>query len=154
MFFFLMIRRPPRSTRTDTLFPYTTLFRARGRRDRDAALLLLGHPVHLAGALVGLTDLVGLARVEEDPLGRRRLARVDVGHDADVADSFERVGALCHLGSLATCERPGQARSLRRCTSGAHPPRWVGGSGPLPAVGGEGLVGLGHLGHVFLTLPP
>src|SRR3546814_6504184 len=35
-FFFLMIRRPPRSTRTDTLFPYTTLFlsRARARRRR------------------------------------------------------------------------------------------------------------------------
>src|SRR3546814_9253142 len=37
MFCFLRIRRPPRSTRTDTLFPYTTLFRspqdpARGRR--------------------------------------------------------------------------------------------------------------------------
>src|SRR3546814_995677 len=31
-FFFLMIRRPPRSTRTDTLFPYTTLFRS----DRDS----------------------------------------------------------------------------------------------------------------------
>src|SRR3546814_9481267 len=28
--FFLMIRRPPRSTRTDTLFPYTTLFRSSG----------------------------------------------------------------------------------------------------------------------------
>src|SRR3546814_13262030 len=28
IFFFLMIRRPPRSTRTDTLFPYTTLFRS------------------------------------------------------------------------------------------------------------------------------
>src|SRR3546814_8566588 len=28
MFFFLMIRRPPRATRTDTLFPYTTLFRS------------------------------------------------------------------------------------------------------------------------------
>src|SRR3546814_12093909 len=28
MFFVLMIRRPPRSTRTDTLFPYTTLFRS------------------------------------------------------------------------------------------------------------------------------
>src|SRR3546814_19660074 len=27
-FFFLMIRRPPRSTRIDTLFPYTTLFRS------------------------------------------------------------------------------------------------------------------------------
>src|SRR3546814_6787804 len=41
-----MIRRPPRSTRTDTLFPYTTLFRSPdasdlqplSRRDRDAAL--------------------------------------------------------------------------------------------------------------------
>src|SRR3546814_6677877 len=37
--FFLMILRPPRSTRTDTLFPYTTLFRAAqfwcARRDRD-----------------------------------------------------------------------------------------------------------------------
>src|SRR3546814_14715023 len=33
--FFLMIRRPPRSTRTDTLFPYTTLFRATRRRQND-----------------------------------------------------------------------------------------------------------------------
>src|SRR3546814_10845213 len=31
-FFFLMIRRPPRSTRTDTLFPYTTLFRSMTQR--------------------------------------------------------------------------------------------------------------------------
>src|SRR3546814_3384588 len=31
VFFFLMIRRPPRSTRTDTLFPYTTLFRSPAR---------------------------------------------------------------------------------------------------------------------------
>src|SRR3546814_2333532 len=30
VFFFIMIRRPPRSTRTDTLFPYTTLFRSHG----------------------------------------------------------------------------------------------------------------------------
>src|SRR3546814_2205419 len=29
-----MIRGPPRSTRTDTLFPYTTLFRSRGRKPR------------------------------------------------------------------------------------------------------------------------
>src|SRR3546814_4603795 len=33
-FFFLMIRRPPRSTRTDTLFPYTTLFRSCSRKPR------------------------------------------------------------------------------------------------------------------------
>src|SRR3546814_988491 len=44
MFFFLMRRRPPRSTRTDTLFPYTTLFRSPGWRQsaycagRDRAL--------------------------------------------------------------------------------------------------------------------
>src|SRR3546814_12339464 len=31
LFFFVMIRRPPRSTRTDTLFPYTTLFRSSPR---------------------------------------------------------------------------------------------------------------------------
>src|SRR3546814_14989981 len=34
VFFFLMIRRPPRSTRTDTLFPYTTLFRSKPERWR------------------------------------------------------------------------------------------------------------------------
>src|SRR3546814_9127288 len=34
-----MIRRPPRSTRTDTLFPYTTLFRSGERRQRPALLL-------------------------------------------------------------------------------------------------------------------
>src|SRR3546814_11826783 len=32
--FFLMIRRPPRSTRTDTLFPYTTLFRSDAGTER------------------------------------------------------------------------------------------------------------------------
>src|SRR3546814_7908202 len=41
LLFLLMIRRPPRSTRTDTLFPYTTLFRSarhrRAARDRAAA---------------------------------------------------------------------------------------------------------------------
>src|SRR3546814_12742288 len=36
MFFFLMIRRPPRSTRTDTLFPYTTLFRSLNAWNDDA----------------------------------------------------------------------------------------------------------------------
>src|SRR3546814_19384474 len=34
-----MIRRPPRSTRTDTLFPYTTLFRSWKRRHRDGNAL-------------------------------------------------------------------------------------------------------------------
>src|SRR3546814_12052547 len=41
--FFLRIRRPPRSTRTDTLFPYTTLFRSihlTGAAQRNAELVL------------------------------------------------------------------------------------------------------------------
>src|SRR3546814_1303465 len=43
-----MIRRPPRSTRTDTLFPYTTLFRSGGRAHPRAgrpaaAMSLIGH---------------------------------------------------------------------------------------------------------------
>src|SRR3546814_5968536 len=39
LFFFLMIRRPPRSTRTDTLFPYTTLFRSPLARRLRARLI-------------------------------------------------------------------------------------------------------------------
>src|SRR3546814_5179382 len=37
-----MIRRPPRSTRTDTLFPYTTLFRSAGRCGRPCGLAWRG----------------------------------------------------------------------------------------------------------------
>src|SRR3546814_15874971 len=36
IFFVLMFRRPPRSTRTDTLFPYTTRFRSQDAREDDA----------------------------------------------------------------------------------------------------------------------
>src|SRR3546814_1967832 len=44
-FFFLMIRRPPRSTRTDTLFPYTTLFRSAGRLwDESDCRRISAHP--------------------------------------------------------------------------------------------------------------
>src|SRR3546814_13902201 len=56
--FFLMIRLPPRSTRTDTLFPYTTLFRSLARLvqqrrvdhrridARDALAFVLGRSLH------------------------------------------------------------------------------------------------------------
>src|SRR3546814_4732855 len=54
-FFFLMIRRPPRSTRTDTLFPYTTLFRSIGVFDPginglSVVTKLIGDTVLLATA--------------------------------------------------------------------------------------------------------
>src|SRR3546814_8049698 len=50
-----MVRRPPRSTRTDTLFPYTTRFRSLGNRDTLYCLT----PLHLpAGLLVSLGGAV------------------------------------------------------------------------------------------------
>src|SRR3546814_12194780 len=53
-FFFLMIRRPPRSTRTDTLFPYTTLFRsALSERRAGACRSLRGGRARRIGARPG-----------------------------------------------------------------------------------------------------
>src|SRR3546814_20273155 len=49
LFFFLMIRRPPRSTRTDTLFPYTTLFRSRVVAEHHAADAAVGIAQQRAG---------------------------------------------------------------------------------------------------------
>ena len=68
--------------------------RRRGR-DGDAALLLLGHPVHRGRALMDLAELVDLLRVEEDPLGDGRLAGVDMRDDSDVPRLGER-NLSCH----------------------------------------------------------
>src|SRR3546814_6716903 len=63
-----MIRRPPRSTRTDTLFPYTTLFRSvHVRRHRRAVRAALARP--LAGAQRPVPS--GLQDLLLDPGGRR-----------------------------------------------------------------------------------
>src|SRR3546814_15898995 len=45
-FFFLMLRRPPRSTRTDTLFPYTTLFRSSKGSALAETICLEGRLLH------------------------------------------------------------------------------------------------------------
>src|SRR3546814_18285867 len=58
VFFFLMIRRPPRSTRTDTLFPYTTLFRSAGLDQFLHLLLGLGHGARLVLGLFRCLRLV------------------------------------------------------------------------------------------------
>src|SRR3546814_4702902 len=69
-----MIRRPPRSTRTDTLFPYTTLFRSRG-------------VVGLDGQLRAVARLAG----EGDDLDQ---ARCDLGHlECEELAHEARVGA-------------------------------------------------------------
>src|SRR3546814_16910603 len=69
-FFFLMIRRPPRSTRTDTLFPYTTLFRSD----------------HVGGG-----EAVGgeLLRIDPDP--QRELALAEEDQIADAVESQQQV---------------------------------------------------------------
>jgi hypothetical protein len=62
----------------------------RSRRNRDSALLFLLHPVHDGRAFVHFADLVRDPGIEQDAFGRRRLAGIDVGHDADVARAIER----------------------------------------------------------------
>src|SRR3546814_15745557 len=71
-FFFLRIRRPPRSTRTDTLFPYTTLFRSSRQRrqasrcDYDAAATT-GKPNRLIGHC-GFTSKVAVNRQAKEKI--------------------------------------------------------------------------------------
>src|SRR3546814_15345974 len=79
-FFFLMIRRPPRSTRTDTLFPYTTLFRSNRQLRRCGTE---HEPLHRVGLAVG--GELGLL------LGRVRPLTVEAASD---------IGFDLHLGAL------------------------------------------------------
>src|SRR3546814_6199839 len=67
-----MIRRPPRSTRTDTLFPYTTLFRsyaplARGEVTRNETLARIGERHGKSATQAGLRWLVQKDRVAAIP---------------------------------------------------------------------------------------
>src|SRR3546814_20569644 len=118
-----MIRRPPRSTRSDTLFPYTTLFRS-----LRLALLVVRHQQRLDGALqaLELADLLVdalLGRLEQDlPLVdlagalldllaalRERLQEGDllVGHLEDVGG---QIGDLARRRRLRGRRRRGRGR--------------------------------------------
>src|SRR3546814_10510498 len=85
-----MIRRPPRSTRTDTLFPYTTLFRSYGGRNRE---------IDVAFDLVRLQAFsISLAEA------RGALAASDVGLNLSgpvEAGKLERLRYAGELGSAA-----------------------------------------------------
>src|SRR3546814_4777748 len=66
-----MIRRPPRSTRTDTLFPYTTLFRSRGvngaqGRNRTTDTMIFSHVLYQLSYL-GTRGAVGMGRPKRPP---------------------------------------------------------------------------------------
>src|SRR3546814_17683237 len=59
-----MIRRPPRSTRTDTLFPYTTLFRSQGQHGRDPRRLGGAQP---RGVMPEITLRARIGAIGADP---------------------------------------------------------------------------------------
>src|SRR3546814_4752459 len=73
-----MIRRPPRSTRTDTLFPYTTLFRSPGG-DRDRKRLALqgaAEPHRCAHQVCAPAEGVERGRSEEHTSELQSLMRI------------------------------------------------------------------------------
>src|SRR3546814_7065722 len=83
-----MIRRPPISTRTGPLFPYTTLFRSVRFPQQRGAAVVLAHGVGVAGVLVlggGGEDAVGCRRdavgVEPEDIAVVGRARIVVAGD-------------------------------------------------------------------------
>ena len=66
-----------------------------GGSDGDAALLLLRHPVHGGAAVMGFAEFMIDTGIEQDTLGRRRFAGVDVRHDTDISGFFQR-DLPCH----------------------------------------------------------
>src|SRR3546814_9043444 len=81
-----MIRRPPRSTRTDTLFPYTTLFRS----EEIVDALRPRQPVRLAARLVEREE--GLEQVHVRVLATRQRQRL-TARDLPLAVAVEGAGA-------------------------------------------------------------
>src|SRR3546814_179355 len=79
--FFLMIRRPPRSTRTDTLFPYTTLFRSACALERAGVNLAIG-----TDGCASNNDL--------DMVGETRTAAILAKAAAGEAEAFSAFTAL------------------------------------------------------------
>src|SRR3546814_18326870 len=79
VYFFLMVRRPPRSTRTDTLFPYTTLFRslARAAADRERRQqVVVGPAAGLGGQLGRAVGVAQQGRSEEHTSELQSLMRI------------------------------------------------------------------------------
>src|SRR3546814_17460662 len=84
LFFFLMIRQPPRSTRTDTLFPYTTLFRSRPEGAARALEASAGHGRRRSrrgnGRAVRENCLPRLIEGQHGTAGDRKSTRLNSSH--------------------------------------------------------------------------
>src|SRR3546814_17950444 len=83
LFFFLMIRRPPRSTRTDTLCPYTTLFRSDQRWQKQHLIARVSFDIAMPDHIVPATSREsfipfsdGLTRSEEHTSELQSLMRI------------------------------------------------------------------------------
>src|SRR3546814_13997084 len=101
--FFLMLRLPPRSTRTDTLFPYTTLFRSRQAH---------AEPEPEPHALHGHLGEADLAHVVEVPaVGEVVAGHVVDGPGTEEAHAVELAAALEHPRSE---EHTSELQSLMR----------------------------------------
>ena len=108
------INVPRRIDDIDTVFRVLLLhaFPETGRRSRgngNPALLLLLHPVHGSGTIVHFADLVRDPGIEKNALGRGRLARVDMRHDADIAIALYRSFAgHCCIPEAAANQLPAE----------------------------------------------
>src|SRR3546814_12819922 len=119
-----MIRRPPRSTRTDTLFPYTTLFRSPPVLRLDAGRADAIVP-GLAGALIGCLGLRGLAvagRGAFEHSGSVLLAEIDRGAAAAAVAGAHGMGDGRHAPVPRLLALHG-LRPGRRGAGGAPPGR-------------------------------
>src|SRR3546814_12349730 len=78
--FFLMIRRPPRSTRTDTLFPYTTLFRSEPGAVEIAVQLAVDARQQVEAELGGHAVSVVIGGIEQLGALDRKSTRLNSSH--------------------------------------------------------------------------
>src|SRR3546814_15417191 len=117
-----MIRRPPGSTRTDTLFPYTTLFRSvvQGKRALRAGEVIRSEPVFAHDNRVGgnAADLLDEAcEVERD----LRIARLPIGSGGGDRLRFAEPVDFDHPGDDAPArtlpDDPGSQRARKRARS-------------------------------------
>src|SRR3546814_6504985 len=99
-----MIRRPPRSTRTDTLFPYTTLFRSLVGRKFRLGERFSGREVQPRDARLAILagGFVEMPLVPEEALGEtRRVVRIALDDAVTAAFDRRRGGS----GGLGACEQ-------------------------------------------------
>src|SRR3546814_4880681 len=93
-----MIRRPPRSTRTDTLFPYTTLFRSYSLLNRDAEKDLIPAPAHYGAGFIPYFPLAsGLLTGKysgQDAQGRLKDNFLNLGNNFITERNLKIVAAL------------------------------------------------------------